>query len=122
MAVTIADLIAKKDEIKAKKSECFALDTSVGDIIVKLPSLKIMADVWDMRNLAESNQLLILECVIQPNLKDKELQDAYGCFEPLDIVSAIFETGEISRIAGTILDKAGFNRSIKSKLYKEIKN
>lgn len=122
MAVSVADLIAKREEIAAKKKNLFALETSIGDIVIKIPSSKIIADVWDMRSNVEGNQLLILDCVVQPNLKDKELQNAYGCVEPIDIVPALFNSGEITRIAAVILDKAGFNENIKAKLYKEVKN
>lgn len=122
MAVSVADLIAKREEITAKKKNLFALETSIGDIIIKIPSVQVIADAWDMRNNVEGNQLLILECVIQPNLKDRELQNAFGCAEPIEIVPALFNSGEINRIAAVILDKAGFNENIKAKLYKEVKN
>ena len=122
MAVTISELIGKRDEIKSKKNNLYELETSIGDIVVKIPTTQIVSDAWEINDNMQSNQLLILESVINPNLKDRELQEAYGCAEPIDIVPALFQSGEISRIASTLLKLAGFNGDIKSKLYKEIKN
>ena len=122
MAVTINELISKRDEIRAKKNNLYELETSIGTIVAKMPSSKIVADAWNLDDNMEGNQLLILECVVNPNLKDKELQRAYGCAEPLDIVAEIFEVGEISGIASELLKLAKFNGDIKSKIYKEVKN
>ena len=122
MAVTISELIGKRDEIKSKKNNLYELETSIGDIVVKIPTTQIVSDAWEINDNMQSNQLLILESVINPNLKDRELQEAYGCAEPIDIVPALFQSGEISRIASTLLKLAGFNNDVKSKLYKEIKN
>ncbi len=122
MAISINELIGKRDEIKAKKNNLYELETSIGDIVARVPSSQIIADAWDMSDNMEGNQLLILECVVSPNLKDRELQKAYECVEPIDIVPALFQSGEISRIASALLKLAGFTGDIKSKLYKETKN
>ena len=122
MAVTIAELISKKDDIKKNKASRYELETSIGDIVIKLPTSKIIADAWQFSDSVEGNKYLIRECTVSPDLKSKELLDAYEVADPMDIVPAIFQVGEISRIASVILDLAGFNGSIKSKLVGEIKN
>ena len=122
MAVSIEELIAKKDEIKAKKAAKYALETSIGDIIVKLPTSGIIADAWNFNNSMDGNKYVILECTVEPNLKNAELQKAYGIGDPMDIVAALFQPGEITRIASVILDKAGYKENIRIKLANEIKN
>ena len=122
MAVTIAELIGKKDEIKAKKNALYELETSIGDIVVKLPTSAIVADAWAMTNTMEANKFIIFNCVIEPNLKDKQLLETYDCLEPIDVVAAIFQVGEISRMATVLMNLAGFNGEIGHKLHKEVKN
>ena len=122
MAVSIADLIAKKEDIQAKKKNLYTLETSIGDIVFRVPSIDIISDSWAMTRTVEGNQLLILECAVSPNLKDRELQQEFGCSEPIDIVSALFQSGEITRIAACLLNLAGFNENIKYKLHREVKN
>lgn len=122
MAVSIEELIGKRDEIKSKKGNLYELETSIGDIVARIPSKQIVSDAWNMSSNMEGNQYIILESVISPNLKDRELQNAYGCVEPIDIVPALFQVGEISRIAAALLKEAGFSGDIKAKLYKETKN
>ena len=122
MAISVSELIGKRDEIKNKKGNLYELETSIGNIVAKIPSTKVVTDAFDMSSNMEGNQLLILECVISPNLKDKELQQAYECVEPIDIVPALFQSGEISRIASALLKVAGFTEDVKIKLFKETKN
>lgn len=122
MAISVSELIGKRDEIKTKKGNLYELETSIGNIVAKIPSTKIVTEAFDMSSNMEGNQFIILECVISPNLKDKELQQAYECVEPIDIVPALFASGEISRIASALLKVAGFTEDVKIKLFKETKN
>ncbi len=123
MAVTtINELIAQRDEIKNKKKQIYEIETSVGTILAKVPTGGIIANAWDMPNNFEGNKYLVFENVIQPNLRDPELLKAYECFEPIDIVEALFQAGEINKIAGKILEFANYNGKVISKLHKEVKN
>lgn len=122
MAISVEELIGKKDEIKAKKAGLYDLETSIGDITVKMPTSKIVADAWAFNSSMEGNIYLVLECTVAPNLKDSQLQKAYGVGEPTEIVPAVFQVGEITRIASTILELAGYKENIKFKIHNEIKN
>ena len=59
--------------------------------------------------------------VVEPNLKDKDLQKAYNCIEPTDIVGKLFKAGEIGNIATAIMKCAGYE-SLEAKVHEEIKN
>ena len=50
MAVTIADLIAQRDQIKNKRKELYDLETSIGTITVKQPSLKTIEETLKVDN------------------------------------------------------------------------
>lgn len=51
---------------------------------------------------------LVYTVVAEPNLRNKELQEAYGCKEPFEIVKKIFEEGEMGDIIDFAITKAGF--------------
>lgn len=51
---------------------------------------------------------LVYSIVAEPNLRNKELQEAYGCKEPFEIVKKIFEEGETGDIMEFAFTKAGF--------------
>lgn len=57
---------------------------------------------------AQSGYNLVYTVISEPNLRDKELQEAYGCKEPYEIVKKLFDEGEIGDIMDFAIDKAGF--------------
>ena len=57
---------------------------------------------------AQAGYNFVYTVVSEPNLKDKALQEAYECKEPYEIVTKIFNEGEIADIIDIALDKAGF--------------
>lgn len=122
MAVTINELIAKKEMIDKKKKQLYDLETSVGTITVKIPSGALVSEAIDMPKAVEGNKHLIYESVVAPDLKSHELHKAFGVVEPIDVVSAIFPVGEVNAIAGKLLDIGGYNRKITATLHEEIKN
>ncbi len=120
MAVSIKELLEKKDLLAGKKNELFDFETSIGVITVKKPSKKMVAETVEREQ--ENDEYLIINQVVNPNLKDRSLQDAYGCVEPTDIVGKLFEPGEIAAIAKEIIRTAGYGVDIKVKLHEELKN
>ncbi len=123
MAVTVAELIAQRDQIKNKRKETYDLDTSIGTITVRQPSLKLIEEVMKIEGGGRQTDIeLIYESVIEPNLKDKELQKAYGCVAPSDIVPLLFKTGEIGSIASAIMRCAGYGKSIETRVHETVKN
>ena len=103
MAVTIADLIAQRESIKNKRKERYDLETSIGTITVKQPTIKLIEETLRIEGGGRQSDIeLIYESVVDPNLKDKDLQQAYGCTAPSDIVPMLFQTGEIGAISSAI--------------------
>ena len=121
MAVTINELIERREKLQTRKGELYDVETSIGEITCRIPSAALIAEAWDMRSNADGNKYLVFQCCMEPNLKDDELRRAYKCSEPFDIVTEIFLPGEVAKIAGHLLKLAGFEVNITSKIHNAVK-
>ena len=119
MAVSIKDLIAKKEALTQRKKQKYDIETSAGILTVTMPS---RSHVADLLKLEDSDAHLILSYVIDPNLHDPQLLEVYGCLEPTDIVEKIFDPGEIPAIGRKIMELAGYGKNIRAELHEDVKN
>lgn len=122
MAVSIQDLINKKDGIVAGRTATYDLETSIGTITVKKPSRAFVLEALGLSDAAESDAYMVLNMTAEPNLKDTELQKAYGCMDPLDIIGKLFDSGEAAAISKAIMKCAGYGDNIKADVHEEAKN
>ena len=113
MAISVKDLIAKKEALVNKKKELYDLTTSIGVITVAKPSDELTD---------ASDEYLIINSVVEPNLKDKALLEAYNCASPFDIVGKLFDAGEVYAISKAIMKTAGFGIDIETKVHETVKN
>ena len=112
--MTIDKLIKQKAKYavkKDKKTELYipSLDAS---IVIGKPDRSLCMEALKMDE--DGDSFLVYSCVLDPLLKNKELQDAYECVEPTDIVEKIFEPGEIGSISQKCLEMAGYNNEVKA--------
>lgn len=121
MAVSIQELIDKQDEIKAGKNKTFDIETSVGVFRVKKLTASKLLEAGDMEN-GEGDRYIIVESVVEPNLKDKKLMDTFGCLEPTDVPDKLLDPGEVTSVARKIMNLSGYGKDIKVKVHDEIKN
>jgi hypothetical protein len=114
----IAELIKKAEEIKKKKSETKELKVKSlnGSVLISKPGHTLISDSYDMGDNHEADKYIIYESVLEPNFKDKALQEAYGV-EGYDILDEIFDPGEIGELSKKIIEFAGYGNSVE-----EIKN
>lgn len=105
MAVSIKELIEKKEELANKKKRKYDIETSAGKMTVKLPTRSYVAEVMKLEG---SDELLFLDCIIEPSLKDAGLQEAYGCLELTDIIGKLFDAGEIPGLGRKVMELAGY--------------
>jgi len=124
--ITIKDLLAKKEQLKKKKARTQELyiESLDGSIIIQEPSREIALEGLEMAGEGRSDEAdvyVVYHSVIEPNLKDKELQKEFGCVEPTDIVTLLFRSGEITAISGFALQLAGYGQGVK-KVDRELKN
>lgn len=122
MAVTVADLIAKREEIKNKRKNLYDIETSIGTITVKQPTVQMVDDMLKAKDGRQGDIDFVFDAVVEPNLKDTKLQEAFGCTAPSDIVPILFKPGEISQIVRAIMSCAGFGTGLEAKIHEEIKN
>lgn len=120
--ITIKDLIAKAEQSKTDKKELRQLYvTSLdGTITIIKPDRSMVLEAMDMENEEDGDRYLVYNCVVDPNLKDKDLQNAYKTISPLDIVDKVFDPGEVASISKEIVRLAGYIDSVK--VVDDIKN
>lgn len=124
--LTIKDLLARKDQLKKKKqsTETLYIESLQGEITIQEPTRELCLESLEMAEGGDSNRAdayMAYNCIVEPNLKDKELQKEFGCVEPTEIVDILFKPGEIAAISGYCLQLAGYGNPVK-KVEKEIKN
>ena len=56
----------------------------------------------------KSSKHLLLAGMVDPNLKDHDLQEAYGAASPLALMEKLFLAGEIMKLAAEVTDLSGF--------------
>ena len=110
--ITLSELIAKAEQRVAAKGNPkvkeFYVQSLEGTVLLKAPKVE---EVADATKLAEDggNEYLIYSCCVDPNLKDKELQESYGVAEPVELVQKIFEPGEIASLSIECMKLAGYS-------------
>jgi len=125
--LTIQDLIRDKDKNKAKNAgeTTVKIERLGAAVTFENPDRMLCMDALEMARNPETtdqaDKFLVYSVMKNPNLKDPELQKAYECVEPTDIVQEIFELGEISEIAMLALEKGGVKRGTIS-VVEDLKN
>lgn len=112
--LTLTELIKNKEKYQPKENATLELLIERLDATITIrkaeKSLVLEAIELSEDDSYEGNgdEFFVYNIVTDPDLKDKELQKAYGCVEPVDIVEQIFERGEITLIAKEGMKLAGF--------------
>ena len=119
--LSIGDLIANADKIKAKKAETRELYVASLDstITISKPSRATVMDSYEIGE-GEGNAFLVYECVTEPSFKDTALQAAYEV-TGYDVLDEILDPGEVDSIAKEIVSFAGYGSNSVS-IVAEIKN
>ena len=114
--LTLAELLKRKEQIiaakKTKKTQNLYVNSLGAIITIEEPEASLCRDVSDME-AGEGDKYMCYECIKEPDLKSKEVQDAFGCAVPMDIVEMIFAPGEIPQIAVECMKLAGYMDGVK---------
>ena len=109
--LTLAELLRRKEQMleskKTKKTQDLYVKSIDATITIEEPTGSLCRDANDME-AGEGDKYLCYECIIEPNLKSKEVQDAFDCAVPMDVVDIIFAPGEIPQIAIECMKLAGY--------------
>jgi len=117
--VSLKELLERKEKLLNKKEKTgnVFVKSLEGTIKIKAPTASLAKTAQEMD---DGDAYLVYQCVIDPNLKDTNLQKEFECDEPIEIVEKIFDVGEIPQIAVEILKLAGYVDGVK--LVDDIKN
>ena len=113
--ITLQELIRRKEQMLESKSKpktgTLYIKSLDGTITIESPTASMAKESQDMEN---GDAYIVYSCVKEPCLKSKELQEAFGCIDPMEIVEKIFEPGEVPMIAVECLKLAGYIDGVKA--------
>lgn len=127
MAVSVKDLINNKKLIEDKKDKQIEIKVpDSGTFLFKLPNLNDYEDAEAYSKNRDNaalafNKYIIESCCLEPDLKNKELLEAYEVRTAMDLIDKLFLIGEIAMIAKTLVNKAGFDEQA-LKVVEKVKN
>lgn len=124
--LTLGDLIENKEKLLGikKTTKDLYIETLDAVITIERPDRALVMDTLELsedKNFdGNPDEYLVYNVMVEPNLKDAELQKIYECKEPTDIVSKIFDMGTVKGIAEQALGMAGFDSKVTA--VEELKN
>lgn len=119
--ITLDALVKRGVEIKNKelqKAEFF-IESLGGNVLAEELPYDVINDALESD---ETDEMIIYESVIEPNLKDKDLQSALGCESPDDIVRILFKPGEVAALSQQIIRLSGYGGNSVKKVNENLKN
>lgn len=121
----LEDLINKAGEHRQSKNKTLEIYVKSFDGIFKMqkPSNALLLESLDIasEDAHEGDIHLIYNSVIEPNLKNEELQESYGVTRPVEIVDELFDLGEIKAISTILAESAGYGKDV-AHLVDDVKN
>lgn len=118
--LTLSELLRRKEQMleakKTKKTADLYVKSIDSVITIEEPDGALCRDANDMEP-GEGDKYMCFECIKEPNLKAKEVQEACGCAVPMDVVEIVFAPGEIPQIAIECMKLAGYMGGVE-----EVKN
>ncbi|WP_196426647.1 phage tail assembly chaperone [Lysinibacillus cavernae] len=114
--LTLTDLMKEKEKYQVKDdvTETVLVERLGVEVVLRKPEKSLCVDTMKMardeNNDTDADEYMVYNTMVEPNLKDPELKKAYGCTLPTDIVSKIFEPGEISLLSEIGFELAGYKK------------
>ena len=119
--ITLQELIRRKEQMleakKTPKHKELYINSLAGTITITGATSALAKDAQEMDN---GDVYMVYQCVTEPCLKAKELQEAYQCVEPMEIVEKLFDPGEIPQISVECLKLSGYIDGVKA--VEDVKN
>ncbi|WP_025114165.1 phage tail assembly chaperone [Lysinibacillus fusiformis] len=114
--LSVTDLMKEKEkyQVKDNVTEPVLVDRLGVEVVLRKPEKSLCVDTMKMgrdeNNDTDADEYMVYNTMVEPNLKDKELQKEFGCTLPTDIVSKIFEPGEIAQLSDVAFELAGYKK------------
>ncbi|MED4701611.1 hypothetical protein P9436_21470 [Lysinibacillus capsici] len=115
--LTVTDLMKEKEKyhVKDDVTEVVLVERLGVEVVLRKPEKSLCVDTMKMsrdeNNDTDADEYMVYNTMVEPNLKDPELKKAYGCTLPTEIVSKIFEPGEIALLSEIGFELAGYKKS-----------
>ena len=113
--ITLQELLRRKEQMleakKVPKTKELYINSLAGTITITGATSALAKDAQEMEN---GDAYLVYQCVTDPCLKSKELQEGFGCVEPMEIVEKLFDPGEIPQISVECLRLSGYIDGVKA--------
>jgi len=113
--ITLQELLRRKEQMleakKIPKTKELFISSLDGTITIEGATSALAKDAQEMEN---GDAYLVYQCVVEPCLKSKELQEGFGCVEPMEIIEKLFAPGEIPQISVECLRLSGYIDGVKA--------
>lgn len=114
--LSVTDLMKEKEKYQVKDdvTEAVLVERLGAEVVLRKPEKSLCVDTMKMgrddNNDTDADEYMVYNTMVEPNLKDNELQKEFGCTLPTDIVSKIFEPGEIAQLSDVAFELAGYKK------------
>ena len=123
--ITLQELMRRKEQMleskKLHKKKELYVESLDGVITITEPTRDIILEASEFEG-NKGDVYTVYQCVTEPNLKDRELQQAFECVEPMEIVEKVFSAGEITNIALKCIELAGYGQNSIKEIVENTKN
>lgn len=98
------------------------IDQATADALLKRCRIQTKSNGQILESLDSSKytNLLVLECVVEPNFKDKEICDYYKTADPALVPGRMLSVGEFAKLSNAILEFNDLDTN--EKIENEVKN
>ena len=114
--LSVTDLMKEKEKyhVKDDVTEPVLVERLGVEVVLRKPEKSLCVDTMkmsqDKNNDTDADEYMVYNTMVEPDLKDKELQKAYDCKLPTDIVAKIFDPGEIAQLSEVAFELAGYRK------------
>lgn len=114
--LSVTDLMKEKEKYQVKDdvTEAVLVERLGAEVVLRKPEKSLCVDTMKMgrdeNNDTDADEYMVYNTMVEPNLKDQDLQKEFGCTLPTDIVSKIFEPGEIAQLSDVAFELAGYKK------------
>ncbi|AJK89643.1 MULTISPECIES: phage tail assembly chaperone [Lysinibacillus] len=114
--LSVTDLLKEKEKYQVKDdvTETVKVERLDVEVVLRKPEKSLCVDTMKMardeNNDTDADVYMVYNTMVEPDLKDAELQKAYGGTLPTDVVSKIFEPGEIAQLSEVAFELAGYKK------------
>lgn len=70
---------------------------------------KVSGQMQEYLDPVENSRRIVVAATLEPDFSDRELCEAYGTMDPLEVPGRMLKSGEYSKLLSAIMDLSGFD-------------